>query len=267
MPNEYPHLTPDQVARILEIVQDTDVVIVGGQSVNLWAEHYAQRISGLAERGPFTSKDVDFYGGKDAAEKLADALGGNLHVPKFDEATPNAAVVVGSLDGRKVEIDFMRVVLGVDDASIKNNFVTLRGRNLASGTEIRLMLLHPLDCLRSRFANINLLRREDELSLRQALIAIDVLQYFIDELLAAGHWKHAQVILHDLFFVIRDEFIRGRLAWNYAYLNPLPVMKAFVDCPALDERWRRNNLTLMISRLEKFLLRRAEQHPGDPTTR
>jgi hypothetical protein len=255
MSDERPHLTAEQVVRILEIVQDTDAVIIGGQSINLWARHYERRDPDLAARGPFTSKDIDFYGNSDAASKLAQALGANLYLPQLDDQTPNAALVIGTLDDRKVEIDFMRAVLGVEDASIKNNFVTLCGRNPQSGAEVRLMLLHPLDCLRSRLANINRLKREDELSLRQAAIAIDILKNFIEELLAAGERKRAQTTLHDLFYVTRDEFIQSGLAQKHGNLNPLPAMQAFIGHPVLDERWRNYNLAAMIGRLEQMLAR------------
>lgn len=47
--------------------------IVGGQALNLWAERYSD-LPGLAEYGPYTSKDLDYFGHREAAEKLADAL-------------------------------------------------------------------------------------------------------------------------------------------------------------------------------------------------
>jgi hypothetical protein len=52
------HLAAEQCARSLEIVQDFDAIVVGGQSVNLWAEHYARRHSKVAAYGRFTVSDV-----------------------------------------------------------------------------------------------------------------------------------------------------------------------------------------------------------------
>jgi len=265
MADEEPHLTPEQVARILEMAQDTGAIIIGGQAVNLWAEHYRRRAPELAQRGPFTSKDIDFYGGAQAAATLARELGGQLRVPPPNDATPNSALVVGRLDDRTVEIDFMRVVLGVEDSAMKSNFVTLRGRNPRTGGQIHLHLLHPLDCLRSRLANINLLSREDALSLRQAAIAIDVLQLFIEDLLVRGQRKAAQGVLRDLFYLTRDGFVRGRRARRYVELNPLRAMKAFRHHGVLDSRWRSNTLARMIDRIEEMLTEQetTEDFGGD----
>jgi hypothetical protein len=103
--------------------------------------------------------------------------------------------------------------------------------------------------------NINVLAREDELSLRQAAIAIDVLQLFAEELLDSGQGKLVQNLLRDLSYVTRDGFVRGRLARHHEELNPLRAMKAFLSHEGLDERWRNSSLSRMINRLEKMLAR------------
>lgn len=245
------HLTAKEVAHILEIVQDADAIVVGGQSVNLWAEFYKARAPEIAQQGPFTSKDIDFYGAIESAELLADALGGEIRRPRLDDETPNAALVVAMLGNRQIEIDFMRVVLGVDDASIKDKYVTLRGIHPIDRTKhIRMMVLHPLDCVKSRYANVNILGREDEISLKQAAVAIAVLKFFIEDRLAEGDWKMAQATLCDLYDVARREFTRGMKASRHDRLNPIGVLKAFVNHEGLDPRWRKHNLASMIRSLE-----------------
>jgi hypothetical protein len=82
------HLSAEEVAEILKIVQGTDAILIGGQCLNFWAEHYAPRDPQLAARGPFTSKDIDFYKNRTAAEKLTEVFGGILYLPehpKLDE--------------------------------------------------------------------------------------------------------------------------------------------------------------------------------------
>jgi hypothetical protein len=38
-------------------------ILIGGQAVNYWAEHYLSAEPQLAKLQPFTSEDIDFKGG------------------------------------------------------------------------------------------------------------------------------------------------------------------------------------------------------------
>ena len=74
-------LDPGIVYDLAGILQLSDkAFIVGGQALNLWAERYSE-VPELAAYGPYTSKDIDYFGRREAARKLADALGGTLRIP------------------------------------------------------------------------------------------------------------------------------------------------------------------------------------------
>ena len=49
-------------------------VLIGGQAVNFWAERYLKAESALGDYGPFTSGDIDFFGGKADVEFIAGQL-------------------------------------------------------------------------------------------------------------------------------------------------------------------------------------------------
>jgi hypothetical protein len=49
------------VLQQLEPARD-NIVLIGGQALNLWAERYSDRAADLAAAAPFTSKDIDFCG-------------------------------------------------------------------------------------------------------------------------------------------------------------------------------------------------------------
>ena len=244
------HLRADEVLQIVDFIADCDPVIVGGQSVNIWAEFYAGRDPSLAEAGPFTSKDVDFFRNRAAAERLASSLeDGRILLPTLAEmGTPNAAVVVGSLNGRRLRIDFMASVLGVDDDAINDDFVAIEGTH--DGRTISLLVMHPLDCLRSRLANVNILRRTDDQSIRQAFASVRVLGHYIDDLLAEKNTKSAQRVLKDLQFVIRDHHLGKTSHREFdADLDVVEIMERYVGNDRLDERWRDLILAPALGRL------------------
>ena len=155
------HLTEEEVLCLIDIVEEFDPVVVGGQAVNLWVQFFRGGRPGFLGDRAFTSKDIDFYRNQEAAERLADELGGQVFVPRPGDATPNAAVVVGKLGERTITVDFMATVLGVEGRRVTNNQVMIEARSPLTNRPIRILLLHPLDCLRSRLANINTLKRHD----------------------------------------------------------------------------------------------------------
>ena len=49
-------------------------VLIGGQAVNYWAEHYLAADPGLEKLKPFTSEDIDFKGGSGDVQRIARQL-------------------------------------------------------------------------------------------------------------------------------------------------------------------------------------------------
>ncbi|HZH50299.1 MAG TPA: hypothetical protein VEZ16_00305 [Microvirga sp.] len=251
------HLSADEVLEILEIIQEFDPIVVGGQSINLWVDFFAESEPELSQWGPYTSKDIDFFRNKEAATHLASALNGKMRVPtSMDDASPNAATVVGTLGNKRIEVDFLGRVLGVDESSIAENCVTIEGVDRVTGERIRILVMHPLDCLRSRLSNLNDLKRRDEIALNQARASIVVLRAFVADLLTQGLWRQAQTILHALYFVIRDGHC-GKASHLQLGLQPEIILRQFIDHPGLDERWRALILQKSIDRIEAKLANTA----------
>ncbi len=263
-----PHLTPDEVMLILDFIADCDPIVVGGQSVNLLAQHYAGRDPSLAAMGPFTSKDLDLFANRAATERLAANLADStVFIPSVDDASPNAAVVVGMLGQRQIVVDFMADVLGVDPASINQNYVAIEGDAPGQGRTVTLLVMNPLDCVRSRLANVNTLHRTDEQSLRQAEASVKILRHFIDDMLRVEEFRFAQRLLHDLEFVIRDNHIGKDTHLEFGTrLDLFGIADAFVDDERFDARWREMILVRSVSRLrdraDRLVARRRPEPNG-----
>jgi hypothetical protein len=248
------HLHHADILHILGAVSDFSPIIVGGQSIGLLAEFQAVRNPDLLALAPFSSKDIDFHHNSKAARRLADVLeNGRLFLPEAsDMASTNAALVCGNIAGRPVIIDFMANVLGVRTEDITDRHLTLSGD--IDGISINLHVMNPIDCLKSRIANINVLKRNDEQSLRQARAAIEVVKHHLDWLASSGMIDDVQSALHEIQFFIRDRHAGKPTHITFGDLiDPMQIMSAFPEDERLDERWRRMTLSPAITRIARKL--------------
>ncbi|WP_332716648.1 hypothetical protein [Pelagibacterium mangrovi] len=247
------HLNAAEVAQLLSYIEDCDAIVIGGQSIALWAEYFASRNDALAAIGAVTSKDIDFFADERAAAKFADRLVNSvLKVPDAYAATPNAAVVVGNLNDRRIQIDFMATVLGVDEHDILDRFVTISGYFPNIDRVIDIALLHPLDCVKSRLANINTLHRTDDHSLTQTKASMLILDAFLQEMVDQDQAKEVYRIAHEYAFALKELYFDQTAYKVFGdQADPIDVLRKLTGCDKLDARWRDATLTSLISRTEK----------------
>lgn len=130
--------------RILKsLPRHAKVFLVGGQALNAWAGRYPDT-PGLDDFGPFTSKDIDFYGSARSADMLRAALGGEIDVPSADDHSPEAARVRAKFGDEDISIDFMASLRGVDLAVAERRYVSLEFV-AADGEPLSIAVCHPLD--------------------------------------------------------------------------------------------------------------------------
>jgi hypothetical protein len=223
--------------------------IVGGQALNLWAERYAHSCAELISFGPFTSKDLDYFGQRAAAEKLADALGGEVNFPDPDDHTPNSAIVIARIDEVDIEIDFLWDIMGVKANALERDAVELvvpvRGGEI---DELAIPVMHPLHCLQSRIANVVTLGRGDGVALRQLAAAPIVLEAYVEEMLRLGEVREATVTLRRLFDYLRSD-IAARACPDLPMRDPATIFQAFQLDRRLDWRFRWFSLRAMRRKL------------------
>lgn len=260
-----PHLTKDEVAYVLRLVQEANAIVVGGQSMAIWARHYADYNPEIPKTYTMSSEDIDFYGNRKVAEAFAQKLGNaKLYVPDFDDHTPNSAQVAGMVGSREIRVDFMYSILGVPSRSIENNFITLTGERTDNQEPIDILVLHPLDCLRSRLSNINDLKRRDQHSVSTARAAILVVDAFINDLLVLGETQLAQTAIQDLRYITLTKCF-GTVAHLEFGLDPRWIFQKYLDDERLDARWRAYQLTASLMRLnEKAAFIAAQQEAKNP---
>lgn len=241
-------LSPEAVKRILKsLPPESKVFLVGGQALNVWADRYANA-PGIADFGPFASKDIDYYGSAKAAEKLRAALDGHIDIPAAEDHSPEAARVRATLGVEDISIDFMASLKGVDLAIAERRYVKLEFE-ATDGDTLSINVCHPLDAFRSRVANVIALGRRNDHSLRQLGASVLVLGAYIDHLLTEKRPKGATDALKEVHDFLRSS-IEARGVRALSPVDPIAILQRFATDERLDERYRSVTLARMIARLE-----------------
>jgi hypothetical protein len=134
-----------------------EFVLVGGQAVNFWAARYEHRVPELAREAPFTSKDVDFCGGRYAVRLCAERLGGKARLPSLDDvATPNTGIVE-FVDSKGVTrtLDVVSAPFGLKSTEVHETALSAEivdEKNQPIGATF--FVMHPVLCMESRVHNV-----------------------------------------------------------------------------------------------------------------
>lgn len=240
------------VIKVLSAFEGAEAFIIGGQALNLWAEVYFHRAPDeLITFAPFTSKDIDYCGLKDAAYALQAILGGRVIIPDINDSTPNTAILLAPVNGKTVIIDFLQGVLGVKRQVLADGVMEIDVP--VEDGEVKILVLHPILVLESRAANClsPATHRRDNQALRQLRASIVVAREHILARLEVGDHDDAVWSVKELFRWLRSDFI-GREVHRDAELcvDPLDVLRQVVDAPGWDERFRTMTLAAMIAELE-----------------
>ncbi|HWL69980.1 MAG TPA: hypothetical protein VNS22_16540 [Geminicoccus sp.] len=250
-------VSPHDLKHILVAIEDQPAFLIGGQALNIWAERYALTVPELLVFGPYTSKDVDFIGTRDVACAIAEATGGRLLEPTIDRCTPSTAIVeIPVTNGPGIMwVDFLDGVLGISKPDLDRGTQTIE--LVYAGGSLRLALLDPIGCLKSRWANVYhpaLLRRDNN-ALRQLRASPIVAAAYLDELIDQGARQDLNRSIRQLHHWLRRDEI-GRKAEqavvDHGIMDPLDILRRLLDEPRLDSRFRSCQLTWMVADIEQM---------------
>src|SRR5882672_3958516 len=87
-------------------------LLIGGQAVYFWAKSYLSEEPSLEQWRPFTSKDLDFQGGRDELVQFAKKMGVVARFPHKKEMTAWAGVAQITVAGETTSVDFLRMMPG-----------------------------------------------------------------------------------------------------------------------------------------------------------
>jgi hypothetical protein len=172
------------VQRVVESAP-TDVVLIGGQALAYWMGFYDVRAP--ASTAPAISRDVDFFtpnaGNSEPLKQFARAIRGRAEVNDIRNLSPLiGSAMAPAEEGRVYNVDLLHDVVGLKGDRIEANAV----RVPVPGTTCVLRVMHPLDVLQSRNANLHsLVEKQDEVGQLQLRLAIEVARAYLEEQIEA----------------------------------------------------------------------------------
>ncbi len=172
--------TPADVVDGLLDAAGPELVLVGGQALAIWLGLY-----GLRERTPdvpAVSNDVDFLAQAPADRKPVARLANVIHGKAVYPSARALTALVGQAvldvsDEEYLNVDVIFKVVGIDGHSIRKRAVTVQPAGRPA-----FLVMHPLDVLRSRVANLHEIpAKQNEKGKAQLALAIDVGRAFLHE--------------------------------------------------------------------------------------
>jgi hypothetical protein len=173
-------MPPDMVQRVLECAPP-DVVLIGGQALAYWMGYYA--VQSPSNETAAISRDVDFFtpdaSNAEPLNRFAHAIRGRAEIRHNRGLSALIGSAVASAEeGRVYNVDLVHDVVGLTRDSVDANAVSVP----VPGTRITLRVMHPLDVLQSRNANLHsLVEKQDEAGRLQLCLAIEVARVYLEQ--------------------------------------------------------------------------------------
>ncbi len=169
---------PETIQRLLETAGD-DLVLVGGQALAFWVDWY--QLPEPQTDLPAISNDVDFLS-RSAADRasvrrLADAIGGQSIYPAATALTSLVGqAILDVSDDEYVNVDIIFKIIGIKGETARRRAVRITPRQGRPG----FLVMHPLDVLHSRLANLYELReKQNDKGRMQLALGIEVGRAFL----------------------------------------------------------------------------------------
>jgi hypothetical protein len=247
-------LTPESLREILLLLQESqlEIVIVGGQAVNLWAYQYIQDNPQLQNYIPFASEDLDFYGGRVEASICQEILGGKLILNRDFDPSPNAGVLLIDYQERQLRIDFLASVYGLNDSEITGTALTFEGKDSLAG--LRLKVLHPVLCFEGKLRCLRGLPQQGRQDLKHVKISLLCVQALLIDIIHNDSSRMGlKLVERVLKNAIRED---GLSAWYRHNIDIISAIPLEIISQLNDEKWQKFSLIRLPKIIEQIHTKR-----------
>lgn len=242
-----PPITPADVTELLRRIGELSqhVVLVGGQALAFWREHYGARIS---VTDPINSKDIDFGGERDVVAQIGRRLGATWNLAElFGNSASVGVVDFTDLHGQTRRIDFLDYVYGIELPEVFAMAVEVEVPTDSEPVAFRVM--HPVHCLESRISNVGGLPGYDsKLGLDQARVAVQCAKEHLRDRLADGAIR-AVLDLGERIYRFAWENQHARTVVVKFGIDPFAALIA--DDDRLPEAFRTKRYPQMVAGLKR----------------
>jgi len=225
-------LSAEDLRSILKVCS-TEGVLVGGQALAFWADHFS--LSRPTDLLVAVSADADFIADGELARRLARALGWKAWIPGFDDATFQTGKVTSrSPDGSVKQVDFLASVAGLATRDVVRRALEMEVPEIG-----RLRVMHPIDVLESRIQNLALIpAKRTPAGVSQAKLAIDAARAFIiAEIDERGERKALQLLERIAAIAEHNGAMRVFLEYDIDPLLAVPVEEFRTTTALHHQRW------------------------------
>lgn len=248
----YVKQTPNDIKDIFYALQDLDldIVLVGGQAINFWAINYRDRLPELEQYLPFSSEDIDFYGGRLEANAVHQILGGDLTLNKNFDRSSNAGVLVTNYQGKKLRIDFLSSVFGLNDDEISQTALIYQGKEQLAG--LKLAVLNPILCLEGKLKSLVGLPQAGRQDLKHLKMSIPIVRVYLSSIFQHNQPKTGLKLIERIWErAIRDDGLQVYLQHQIKIEAAIPITTVETLSDRKWQKFREIRLPKLIAELEK----------------
>jgi hypothetical protein len=179
-----PEFSPKDFAHIIHLVPP-GCPIVGGQAVAWWAQRYS---STVGKEEAVTSADIDFWGGREDLETLAEKLGVKPIFPHTYEMTVWVGAIPLNIGGQKSLADFLHTVPGLD--IIDPERASVREKLHWEAEAAPVAVLSPVSLVMTKLHALRHFDQKDRQDEKHLQVSLRASTAFLSELLQLGEVRH-----------------------------------------------------------------------------
>jgi predicted RNA binding protein with dsRBD fold (UPF0201 family) len=181
---------------------------------------------------PFSSADLDFYGGKVEAIACQRILGGTIVLNRDFEPSPNTGVLVVPTASQPLRVDFLGSVFGIGDIELAQSAIVFEGRERLAGVKVK--ILNPMLCLEGKLKAAVGLPQEGRQDLKHLQMSLLFVKEYIKDTIERDLRQGLKLIERVAFNIWSDA---GLNLWHRYGIEINSAIPIGVEINTEDPKW------------------------------